>query len=124
MVPLHLLVISADDETGSWLVQHLPERRFRVKSARPGPTLIPTVRSWRPQVAVVDGIDRRREAAQMEVALLKDQSPGVQVIALCERSSELDAQVIEQGIFYYLAGCSRGELLRVVEAAAREWKES
>jgi DNA-binding NtrC family response regulator len=124
MTPFHLLVISADQETGAWLTENLPARRFLVRSTRPGSSLIPMLRSWRPQVAVVNGIDRRREAAELEVALLKDRSPGVQVIVQCERSSVLDAQLIEQGVFYYLAGRSRAELLRVVEAAAREWKES
>jgi hypothetical protein len=58
--------------------------------------------------------------AQMEVALLKDQHPGIPIIALSEQSSEFDAEVVEQGIFCYLAGCSRDELLRVIEAAVVE----
>jgi DNA-binding response OmpR family regulator len=121
---LKLLVISGNDETGAWLTRRLAAGGFEVTTALPGPTLIHTVKASRPHVAVLDRIDTRPKAAPMEVALLKDQSPGVQIIALSEHSSEIDAGVVEQGIFYYLAGRSREELLRVIEAAACEWRET
>jgi DNA-binding response OmpR family regulator len=121
---LQILVISAGPETGSWLKARLSPLHFEVRTAPPGPGLVRAVREGQPHVAVVDGIHARPEIAPMEVALLKDQSPGVQIIALSENSSEFDAQVVEQGIFCYLGGCSREELLRVIEAAAREREES
>jgi DNA-binding NarL/FixJ family response regulator len=88
--------------------------------AEPGPQLIQRVRERRPDVAVLDAIHARPQLASMEVALLKDQSPGVRIIALSDESSEQDAGVVEQGIYCYLGGCSPEELLRVVESATRE----
>jgi DNA-binding NtrC family response regulator len=123
MSRLKLLVISSADETGEWLEGRLDSRAYGVSTVRPGPGLIAAVREARPDVAVLEGIDTRPRAAQMEVALLKDQCPGVQIIAMSGNSSEYDAGVVEQGIFFYLAGCSREELLRLVEAAAREWEK-
>jgi DNA-binding response OmpR family regulator len=121
---LHLLVISPGEETGAWLAGRLSPEDFQVSTAPPGPTLVATVRQARPHVAVLDGIDARPREAQMEVALLKDQSPGVQIIALSMNSSEYDAEVVEQGIFFYLAGHSREQLLRVIQAAALEWENT
>ncbi len=118
MSHLQVLVISGGSETGSWLAERLSPRGFKVRTAHPGPGLVRAVREGRPHVAVVDGIHARPGMAQMEVALLKDQHPGIPIIALSEYSSEFDAEVIEQGIFCYLAGCSLDELLRVIEAAA------
>lgn len=117
---LHVLVISAGCETGAWLSERLSAERFRVSTARPGPDLIPAVRDGRPHVAVLDGVHARPDVAQLEVALLKDQSPGVRIIALSDEPSPRDAEVIEQGIFCYLGGCSLGELLRVIESVAGE----
>jgi DNA-binding response OmpR family regulator len=116
---LNVLVISTGPATGAWLEERLDARRFSVGTAQPGPDLIRAVREAQPQIAVLDGIDARPELARLEVALLKDRSPGVQIIALSAQSSELDVEVIEQGVFCYLGGCSLEELLRVVESAAR-----
>jgi hypothetical protein len=121
MSRLHVLVISAGSQTGAWLAARLDPRRFRVRTARPGPGLIQAARkdAW-PHVAVLDGVHARPGVAQMEVALLKDQNPGVRIIALSGEPSPRDAEVVEQGIFCYLGGCSLEELLRVIESAARE----
>jgi DNA-binding response OmpR family regulator len=120
MSRLNLLVVSMDDETGAWLSERLSPLEFEVSVAPPGPKLIEAARRTRPHLAVLEGIDDRPRAAPLEVAILKDQSPGVLIIALSEDSSEFDAEVVEQGIFFYLAGRSREELLRVITAAARE----
>jgi DNA-binding response OmpR family regulator len=120
MSRLNVLVISTGVTTAEWLAQRLSPRHFAVTGALPGPALIRAVRERRPEVAVVDAIDARPGAAQLEVALLKDQSPGVQIIALSGASGEQDGAVIEQGVFCYLAGRTLPELLRVVQAAGRE----
>jgi DNA-binding response OmpR family regulator len=116
---MQVMVISADPSTALWLAGHLADRGIAVVATEPGPDFIRAVRGTRPQVAVLDCIDARPQLAPMEVAVLKDQSPGVRIIARSGDSSELDAGVIEQGIFCYLGGCSLDELLRVVESAAR-----
>lgn len=77
-----------------------------------------------PEIAVIDGIDERPQAAQIEIALLKDRCPDVQVIAVSGRSSESDAGVVEQGIFYYLTASIGHELPRLIEAAAATVKDS
>ena len=120
MYLLNVLVISAGSRTAQWLSERLSAERFRVSTARPGPELIPAVRERRPQVAVLEGLNARPGVAALEVALLKDQSPGVRIIALSDEPSARDAEVIEQGIFCYLGGCSLGELLRVIESVGRE----
>jgi DNA-binding response OmpR family regulator len=120
MSRLNLLVISIDDETGAWLSERLSPLEFAVSVVPPGPKLIEAARRTRPHLAVLEGIDDRPRSAPLEVAVLKDQSPGVLIIALSEDSSEFDAEVVEQGIFFYLAGRSREELLRVIAAAAGE----
>jgi CheY-like chemotaxis protein len=116
---MNVLVVSAGDETGAWLARILEPQGFQVVTAMPGPGLIQQVRERRPDVAVLDRIDARPHVAQMEVALLKDQSPGIRIIAISAQSSEHDAEVIEQGIFCYLGGCSLQQLLCAVLCAAR-----
>jgi DNA-binding response OmpR family regulator len=120
MSRFRVLVISSDSTTGAWLAARLDASAFDVTSTRPGPSLLRLIRERRPELAVLDGIDARPGLAQMEVALLKDQSPGVRIVARCERSSERDADVVELGIFCYLADRSLDSLLRVVQAAAGE----
>jgi DNA-binding NtrC family response regulator len=120
MPHLQVLVVSAGLETGDWLAARLCPQLYEVRSASPGADFVRVLRERRPDVAVIDGIHARPAVAPMEVALLKDRSPGVQIIALSDESSVNDAAVVEQGVFCYLAGCSRDELLRVVQAATVE----
>jgi DNA-binding response OmpR family regulator len=117
---MKVMVIGAGSAIADWLGQQLGPRGVTVMLADPGPELIALVRAYRPDVAVLDGIHARPQLASMEVALLKDQDAGIRIIALSDESSELDAEVVEQGVFCYLGGCSREELLRVIESAARE----
>jgi DNA-binding NtrC family response regulator len=115
---MQVMVISAEPGTAAWLAERLAARGIAVVPTEPGPEFIRTIRVSRPQVAVLDRIDARPQLAPTEVAVLKEQSPGVRIIARSGESSELDAGVIEQGIYCYLGGCSLEELLRVVESAA------
>lgn len=99
------------------LSRNLSSACFRVVAVRPGPELVTAIRRERPLVAVIDGIDERPEAAQLEIALLKERVPEVRVIALSRRSSEADGPIIEQGVFYYAVAPTDSELIRVVHAA-------
>jgi DNA-binding response OmpR family regulator len=117
---MNVLVVSAEPAMGVWLAKALGRERFFVRTVRPGAALLDALRGAQPHLAVLDGIDAHRESAQLAVALLKDRNPGVRIVALSDASSEADGEVIEQGIFCYLASCSREELLRVIEAAARD----
>lgn len=87
---------------------------------RPDAELVERVRARSPDVAVIDRIDERPVAAQLEIALLKERSPHVRIIAVSARSTKEDAAVVEQSIFYYLAGGTETQLARVVEAAVAD----
>ena len=114
----NVLVVSAGSGIGEWLASHLSRDQFAVRTVRPGAALIEAVRARQPHLAVLDQIDAHPETAQLAVALLKDRNPGVRIVALSGASSDADGEVVEQGIFCYLASRSREELLRVIEAAA------
>ncbi|HEX6132392.1 MAG TPA: hypothetical protein VFZ24_00330 [Longimicrobiales bacterium] len=116
----HVLIVSSVPAVSAWLAGRLDHTHYRVHAVEPGPALVEAVRQGHPDVAIIDGIDTQPQSARLAVALLKDSNPGVRIVALSGASSEADGGVIEQGIFCYLANCSREELLRVVEAAAAE----
>ncbi|MBI4538287.1 MAG: hypothetical protein HY704_02085 [Gemmatimonadetes bacterium] len=118
MKPVRVLVVSPGRDLTLFLGRALDPKRFQVVDVEPGPGFVDAVRRERPHIAVVDRIDERLQAAQLEIALLKDRCPDVQVIAVSGRSSESDARVVEQGIFYYLTSPTAKELPRLVEAAA------
>lgn len=119
MTPTTVVVISPSSLLGIALSRALSTSGFQIVPIRPGPDVLDAVRRERPRIAVIDRIDERPEAAQLEIALLKTLSPGVQIIAVSDRSSEVDAAVIEQGIFYYAVGASSGELVQLINAAER-----
>lgn len=122
---ISLVVVSPSGALGAALAQALSAARFRVVAARPGPAVLRAVHEERPRVVVLDRVNERPEAAQLEVALLKELCPGVPVIALSSDSTERDAQIVEQGIFYYLAGASLSELVRIIDAAEQTagWRD-
>lgn len=113
-----LLVVSPSESLGDWLTNELPRDRFNVWFSRPGAQVLGAVIGSRPEIAIIDGIDTRPEAAQLEIALLKSVCPETRVIAVSGCSSGADASVVEQGVFYYVAAPSEGELVRAVESAA------
>lgn len=118
MAPKKVLVISPSESLRTWLSNSLSPARFCIWHSCPGSEVLPAVLSVRPQIAVVDGIDARPEAAQLEIALVKSVCPEARIIALSGHSSGADAPVLEQGVFYYMAATSNGDLVRVLESAA------
>lgn len=127
MQTARVVVVSPSRTLGTALVRLLPSARFDVVDAEPGPDVIKAVSRDRPGIAVIDRIDERPEAAQLEIAVLKELWPGVEIIALSSKSSERDASVVEQGIFYYTAAAPIEEVVRVIlaaeRAAASRWKD-
>jgi DNA-binding response OmpR family regulator len=115
---MNVMVVSPSTRTASWLAPRLAPHGVAVFTAEPGPELIHALRERRPDVVVLDGIHARPQLAPVEVALLKDRNPAVRIIARSETSSQVDVEVIEQGVFCYLGGSSLEELLRAVESAA------
>jgi len=100
-------------------MQRLSAERFEVVVVEPGPDVVRAVCRDRPGIAVIDRIDERPEAAQLEIAVLKEMWPGVEIIALSLHSSEADASIVEQGVFYYTGAASMDEIVRVIHAAER-----
>jgi len=111
-------VISPSGCLSEALAGVLPEDRFVVAAATPGSGVMATVRRERPHVAIVDRIDERPQAAPLEIAALKELCPDARIIVLSVRSSDEDAKVVEQGIFYYMAAPQVSDLVRVIHAAA------
>jgi ActR/RegA family two-component response regulator len=113
-----ILVVSQEPVTARFLTDNLLAGRFEVTHTRPGGDFLAAAITAPVSFAVIEGIDERPHAAQLEIAVLKQLHPEVQIIAVSGGSSEKDACIVEQGIFYYLAGQSTDKLLRVITAAA------
>ena len=114
-----VVVVSPSRALGVTLLRRLSPARFEVVDVEPGPGVVRAVCRNRPGIAVIDRIDERPEAAQLEIAVLKELWPGVQIIALSSNSSETDASIVEQGVFYYTAEAPVDEIVRVILAAHR-----
>lgn len=114
----NLLVVSPSESLRDSVASELPRGRFRVWYSRPGARMLGALTSARPEIVVLDGIDTRPGAAELEIAVVKSFCPEARVIAVSGCSSGADASVVEQGAFYYMAAPSEGELARAVESAA------
>ena len=113
-----ILIISPDPAVAAFLGAHLPAGEFAIEAVRPGADA--TARACREPlaVAIVDRIEQRADAAQLEISLLKQTQPQVRVIAISRDSSHRDARIVEQGLFYYWTGRPRPALVDLVQAAA------
>lgn len=127
MQTARVVVVSPSRALGAALVRRLSAARFEVIDVEPGPDVVKAMCRGRPGIAVIDRIDERREAAQLEIAVLKEIWPGVEIIALSSNSSEADASIVEQGVFFYSATASVDEVVRVIhaaeQAAVSRWEE-
>ncbi len=114
-----VLVDSPDAAMGEFLKDQLPRSEYRVISTRPGPAFIGAAHCELPDIAVIDRVHERPDAALMEVAVLKEVRPDIRIIVLSERSSPKDAGIVEQGIFFYMTRPEISGLVQVIEAAAK-----
>ena len=73
---------------------------------------------------MIDRIHERLAAAQVEIAVLKNIRPEVRIIALSREPSKEDAQVVERGVFYYLAQDWRPVIVDVIQAASRSYRRA
>lgn len=110
-----IVVVSPDDRISDFLESRLAEDAAEIINCEPGEEFIR--QASRAQIAVIDRINERPENARLEITMLRRNDPAVPVIAVSERSSDRDAEVVNQGLFYYLAGYSEQKLLRIVQAA-------
>ena len=116
---LRVLVVSHERTIGEFLKATLDPFRFIVSVVSPGSIFFHVSRREQPEIAVIDSVDMRPGAAQLEIELLKEISPEIRVIALTQQSSPRDADIVEQGIFYYMSSIAGAELIQIIEAAAR-----
>jgi len=116
MKPIRILVSSPETSIGAFLESTLSTSRFRVITINPGPSFIEMAQ--RAEIAVIDCIDERPDVAQLEIAFLKKIQPKIPIIVISRNSSDRDVRVVEQGIYYYLAGKPEEKLVRVIQAAA------
>lgn len=109
--------------TAELLRHHLAASRFAVAAAAPGIAFLQSVRQERPDIAVLDHVNDRPHAAEMELAILKELRPDVRIIVVNERQSPEDAWVAERGVFFFTTLPPGPELVRVIEAAAQAGRQ-
>ena len=121
---IRVLVNSPDRDIGDFLKERLFLPQWEVISTRPGPEFVEVAQRERPEIAVIDRIHERLAAAQVEIAVLKNIRPEVRIIALSREPSKEDAQVVERGVFYYLAQDWRPVIVDVIQAASRSYRRA
>jgi DNA-binding NtrC family response regulator len=115
--PIRVVVISTGTVIREILAEAFCPAQLCVIEVRPGPGMLEMARRTQPHVAIIDSIHERLDAAELEIAFLKDLLPDIQIIVLSQHSSLGDARIVEQGVFYYMAAPPGEELVRIVEAA-------
>lgn len=120
---MRVLVISPERTLEEYLKGELASSEFEVVGTRPGWGFVETARRERVPIAIVDRADERREAASLELALLRDARPDVRVIVLSATPSPEDARLVEQGVFFYLSASPPVRLPDVIRAAARSIRD-
>lgn len=116
--PVRILVNTSDAELARSLESAIHEPEFALAFSGPGAWFVRDVRRTRPQIAVIDRVHERPQAAQTEIALLKDCRPDVRIVLLSQEPSRADGALVEQGVFFYLAAPSLTTLTAVIHAAA------
>ena len=116
---VRILINSPDSELAQALQKELEPGEYSVSDARPGPSFVRTVRGEKSDIVVFDRVHEHPEASEVEIAIVKDIRPEARIIVISGKSSERDAKIIEQGVFYYLTRGTSSELVRVIKAAAQ-----
>ena len=120
---MRILVISSEQSLEQFLRRELSSAEFQVIGSYPGPGLIDTARSVRPEIAVIHCGDVRRPTAVLEQAILRAMRPDVRIILVSSAPSADDAELVEAGVFYYMLASPPVRLPDVVRAAARSIRE-
>ena len=115
---MRVLVISPERALEDLLRRELSAGEFEVVTCRPGAQLVRAARQFRPDIAVIDRADDRRDVAEMEVALLHDLRREVRIIVVSEVPSAEDGRLVEAGLFFYLSASPPLRLPELVRAAA------
>ena len=114
-----ILIHSTDTQIQEVLQQELDPQDFEVSSVGPNPSFVQMFRQLWPHIVILDRVDEHQDVAQLEIAMIKDVNPDARIIVISKQSSQKDASLIEQGIFYYLTNSDHRELVRVIQAAVK-----
>ena len=113
-----VLINTSDAALANSIRSRLRASGLAVAICRPGISFMQAARRERPEVALLDAIEARVDAAQMEIEVLRDLSQDVRIIVVSRKPSERDAWVVERGVFFYMAAPELDEVVRVLEAGA------
>jgi len=123
MERMTILVSSQDSDLVEFLTENLDSESYRIESVLPGPSIVPAASRLHPRIAVLDCVHKRPEVARMEIEVLRKAESEVRIITLSESSPE-DAAIVAGGVFYYMTQAPGPELIRVIDAAARGFREA
>ena len=117
---LRVLVGSSDPGVAKSLDVGLPPQSYELMPTCPFQKVVETVADGHPDVLVLD-IEGQGSILSGEVVhLLRSVQPALRIVILNAVSSFHDAEVIEEGVFYYMTKPADGSrLVEVVEAAGR-----
>lgn len=110
-----IIVLSPGNEIKSYLEDSLAGSSFEIIGCQSIRDFIELAE--RAQIAIVDRINERPKTARLEISLLKNMDEDMPIIAISDNSTPRDADVIKQGVFYYMAGYTEQKLERVIHAA-------
>jgi DNA-binding NtrC family response regulator len=116
---VRILINSPDEDVARVLQSGLEPQAYLVTDVRPGPAFVRTVREEWSDIVIIDRVHERPDAAQVEIEVVKGLRPEARIIVISGESSEKDAKIIEQGVYYYLTSGTVPELIRVIKAAAK-----
>ncbi len=114
---IRILINSPNEDVTRVLRSGLDPEAYWVTDVRPGPAFVRTVRGEWSDIVIIDRVHERSDAAQVEIEVVKSLRPQARIIVISGESSEKDAKIIEQGVYYYLTSGTVPELIRVIKAA-------
>lgn len=114
---IRIIVVSPEKHISQCLSENLSGSVYEIIDCRPGSEKLVELGGIA-DIAVIDRIDEQLDLSRFEITVLKKAQTNLPIIVISQYSTGRDADVINQGVFYYLAGYSEQRLLRVVRAAA------
>ena len=118
-----LLLFNCGEDIRSLLQTGLSGDDFEITLLDDDGKLLDLVCDERPDILIMN-IGSKMTYADVTLSALKKIHPGMKVIIVSESPSDMDARLVEMGVFYYLSGQVNHEIIQVVRAAARALESS
>ncbi len=122
--PIGVLISKPGQGLVEFLSAHLDGAHFRLLVVLETARLVEVLVREQPPIVILDRVHERQREARAELAVVRQYIPRARVIALSQESSDHDGQIVEQGVFYYLAAPPGPELVRIIKAAERSLQEN